>query len=66
MGFDRGVLPKDRDKAETYPWMGLLTIVLIIGGILLAVWLAFGAFGDGEEPTEIPGFDSRGVITSLL
>jgi hypothetical protein len=45
MGFDRGVLPKDRDKDETYPWMGLLTIVLIIGGILLAVWLAFGASG---------------------
>jgi hypothetical protein len=66
MGFDRGVLPKDRDKDETYPWMGLLTIVLIIGGILLAVWLAFGAFGEGEEPAEIPGFDSRGVITSLL
>ena len=63
MGFDRGVLPKDRDKDETYPWMGLVTIVLIIGGILLAVWLAFG---DSDEPAEIPGFDSRGIITSLL
>ena len=40
MGFDRGVLPKDRDKDETYPWMGLVTIVLIIGGILFAVWFA--------------------------
>lgn len=66
MGFDRGLLPKDRDKDETYPWMGLVTIVLIIGGILFAIWLALGAFGDGEEPAEIPGNDSRGVITSLL
>jgi hypothetical protein len=46
MGFDRGVLPKDR--------------------ILVAVWLAFGAFGDGEEPSEIPGSDSRGLITLLI
>jgi hypothetical protein len=66
MGFDRGVLPKDRDKDETYPWMGLVTMVLIIGGILFAIWLAFGAFGEDEEPAETSGFDSRGVITSLL
>jgi hypothetical protein len=37
LGFDRGVLPKDRDRDETYPWMGLVTIVLIIGGFLLAM-----------------------------
>jgi hypothetical protein len=63
MGFDRGVLPKDRDRDETYPWMGLVTMVLIIGGILLTVWLAFG---DGEEPSETQGSDSQGVITALL
>jgi hypothetical protein len=65
MGFDRGVLPKDRDKDETYPWMGLLTIVIIIGGILLAIWLVVGVWLS-EEPSEIPGSDSQGIITSLL
>jgi hypothetical protein len=42
MGFDRGVLPKDRDRDETYPWMGLVTIAVIIGGFILTMWLAFG------------------------
>jgi hypothetical protein len=65
MGFDRGVLPKDRDKDETYPWMGLVTIVLIIGGILFAVWFAVAVWLP-DEPSEIRGFDSRGIITSLL
>jgi hypothetical protein len=60
-----GVLPKDRDRDETYPWMGLVTIVLIIGGILLAIWLAVGVWLT-EEPAETQGFDSRGVITALL
>lgn len=44
MGFDRGVLPKDRDRDETYPWMGLVTILVIVGGILLAIWFAVGVW----------------------
>lgn len=42
MGWDRRVLPRDRDEDETYPWMGLLSFVLIVGGFLFLVWLLFG------------------------
>lgn len=42
MGWDRRVLPKDRDSQETFPWMGLLAVVLIVGGLLLVLWLVFG------------------------
>jgi hypothetical protein len=45
--------------------MGLVTIVLIIGGFLLAMWLAVAVWLP-EDPSDLPGFDSRGVITSLL
>lgn len=50
MGFDRRVLPKDRDREETYPWMSLLAIVVIVGGPLLLFWLAAPFIPD--EPTE--------------
>jgi hypothetical protein len=64
MGFDRGVLPPDRDRQETFPWMGVVAAIIILGGIAAAFY--FGAFGEAEEPAEIPGSDSRGVITQLL
>lgn len=66
MGFDRGVLPKDRDRDETYPWMGLIAIVVIVGGMFLIMLFA-GVWGADPEPTETsPGSESRGVITALL
>ena len=63
MGFDRGVLPRDRDRDETFPWMGLLAIVVIVGGLLVVVlWATIWAVE--PEPT-IPA-DSRVVIMALL
>ena len=47
MGWDRRVLPRDRDKDETFPWMGIVTLVLVIGGFLLVVWFVFGIWLDG-------------------
>ena len=66
MGFDRGVLPKDRDRDETYPWMGLIAILVIVGGMLVIVLWAT-VWGADPEPTETsPGTESRVVITALL
>jgi len=64
MGFDRGVLPRDRDRDETFPWMGLVAILIIVGGMLLIMMFA-GVWGG--EPTEPPpGIDSGLVITAFL
>lgn len=52
MGFDRGVLPKDRDRDETFPWMGLVVIVVIVGGFLLLILLAAMLFAVEPEPAE--------------
>ena len=38
MGFDRGVLPPDRDREETFPWMGVVAAILILGGIAAAFY----------------------------
>ena len=65
MGFDRGVLPKDRDRDETFPWMGLVAILVIIGGMLLIMLFA-GVWGADPEPTDPSPADSRVVITALL
>lgn len=66
MGFDRGVLPRDRDKDETYPWMGLIAILVIVGGMLLIMLLA-GVWDADPEPTVTsPGSESRVVITAFL
>lgn len=63
MGFDRGVLPKDRDRDETFPWMGLLAIVVIVGGLLVIVlWATVWAV----EPEPTAPADSRVVITAFL
>lgn len=51
MGWDRRVLPRDRDREETYPWMGVIAIVAIVLGLLLVVWLVFGVFAD-DAPAE--------------
>lgn len=51
MGWDRRVLPPDRDREETFPWMGLLAIVLIVVGLLVVLWLVFGVLGD-DTPAE--------------
>lgn len=65
MGFDRGVLPRDRDRDETFPWMGLLAIVVIVGGLLVVVlWATVWAVD--PEPTGTSPADSRVVITALL
>lgn len=66
MGFDRGVLPRDRDRDETFPWMGLVAILVIVGGMLLIMLLA-GVWGAEPEPTETsPASESRVVITAFL
>lgn len=65
MGFDRGVLPKDRDRDETFPWMGLVAILVIVGGMLLIMLFA-GVWGADTEPTETSPADSRVVITAFL
>lgn len=41
MGFDAMPCHPDRDREETYPWMGLLAIVAIVVGLLLIVRLGF-------------------------
>lgn len=38
MGFDRGVLPPDRDREETFPWMGVVAAIIILGGIAVAFY----------------------------
>lgn len=63
MGWDRRVLPKDRDSDETYPWMGLISIALIVGGILLVIWLVFGVFGEDVEPADLP--DTLRILSIL-
>lgn len=66
MGFDRGVLPRDRDRDETFPWMGLVAILVIVGGMLLIMLLSSG-WGAEPEPTQTsPGSESRGVITAVI
>ena len=65
MGFDRGVLPKDRDRDETYPWMGLVAIAVIVGGFLLLMLLASMLASD--EPARVPPeSDSRAVSTEFF
>jgi hypothetical protein len=65
MGFDRGVLPKDRDRDETYPWMGLVAIAVIVGGFLLLMLLASRLASD--EPARVPlETETRVVITAVL
>lgn len=50
MGFDRGVLPPDRDREETFPWMGVVAAILIIGSIVAFVY--FFLINAGEENVE--------------
>lgn len=50
MGFDRGVMPPDRDREETFPWMGVVAAILIIGGI--AAFVYFFILSPGEENVE--------------
>ncbi len=52
MGWDRRVLPRDRGSDETFPWVGAVAAIVIIGVFLLRVWLAFGVFG--EETSQVP------------
>lgn len=66
MGFDRGVLPRDRDRDETFPWMGLVAILVIVGGLLVIVLWAT-VWGAEPEPTPTSsGTESRVVITAFL
>ncbi|MDH3189575.1 MAG: hypothetical protein OEM39_02890 [Acidimicrobiia bacterium] len=58
MGWDRRVLPRDRDREETYPWMGVIAIVAIVLGLLLVVWLVFGVFAD-----DAPAESLRSILT---
>jgi hypothetical protein len=50
MGFDRGVLPPDRDREETFPWMGVVAAIIILGGIAVAFY--FWIFKAAEENVE--------------
>jgi hypothetical protein len=50
MGFDRGVLPPDRDREETFPWMGVVAAIIILGGIAAAFY--FFIFKAAEDNVE--------------
>lgn len=50
MGFDRGVLPPDRDREETFPWMGVVAAILILGGI--AAFVYFFILNPDEDTVE--------------
>ena len=50
MGFDRGVLPPDRDREETFPWMGVVAAILIIGAIVAFIY--FFVINADEENVE--------------
>lgn len=50
MGFDRGVMPPDRDREETFPWMGVVAAILIIGAIVAFVY--FFILNSDEENVE--------------
>ncbi|CAN5837380.1 hypothetical protein BH23ACT4_BH23ACT4_01680 [soil metagenome] len=67
MGFDRGVLPRDRHRDESFPWMGLVAILVIVGGMLLMMIFA-GTWSADPVPTETSsgGSQSRVVITAIL
>ncbi len=41
MGFDRGILPPDRDREDTRSWKGVVAAVIIVLGLLLAFYLSF-------------------------
>ncbi len=65
MGLDRGVLPTERDRDETYPWMGLVAILVIVGGLLLIVIWAAAWIAD-PEPTVTSHANSRVAIIEVL
>ena len=58
MGFDRGVLPRDRDRQETFPWMGVVAAIVILGG--LAAFFYFFFIHEGGL------FSEDAIIQSLM